>query len=194
MRQQEKNNLFLLQMAGTSGVGKSTLAQKIAQQTAAVVIDYDVIKSAALEAGTSWDMSGRVGYGASRAIAGSLLEQGTSVILDSPCRFEFIVDGGTALAAKHNIPYAFIECVLADKDELGRRMQNRKRQRSQRVAFDKAPVDAPTDAMADEAGRIIVHQTKYPKSRWLQVDTSESAEQNIEQSLAYLKGLVTDTR
>jgi predicted kinase len=45
MRNQAKNNLFLLQMAGTSGVGKSTLAQKIAQQTAAVVIDYDVIKS-----------------------------------------------------------------------------------------------------------------------------------------------------
>jgi hypothetical protein len=139
-------------------------------------------------------MSGRVGYGASRAIAGSLLEQGTSVILDSPCRFEFIVDGGTALAAKYSVPYAFIECVLADEDERRRRMQSRKRQRSQRVAFDKAPADAPTDVMTDEAGKTIMHKTKYPKSRWLQVDTSESIEQNVEQSLAYLQGLVADAR
>ena len=41
-------------MAGTSGVGKSTLAQQIATQTGAVTIDLDVIKSAALEAGTTY--------------------------------------------------------------------------------------------------------------------------------------------
>ena len=68
------------------------------------------------------------------------------------------------------------------------------RQRSQRVAFDKEPADAPTDVMANETGKTVVHKTKYPKSRWLQVDTSESIELNVEQSLAYLKGLMTDTR
>ena len=186
-----KNNLFLLQMAGTSGTGKSTLAQKIAQQTAAVVIDYDVIKSAALEAGTSWDMSGRVGYRASRAIASSLLEQGISVILDSPCRFEFIVNGGLALAAQYHIPYAFIECLLTDEDELRRRIQSRKPQRSQRVAFDKPPIDAPTDVMTNKTGKILIHQTKYPESPWLQVDTSKPITQNIKHALTYLKSLMT---
>ncbi|NHZ72668.1 MAG: AAA family ATPase [Aquificales bacterium] len=190
----ERSDLFLLQMAGTSGVGKSTLAQHVAQETTSVVIDYDVVKSAALEAGISWDMSGRVGYRASHAIAGSLLEQGISVILDSPCRFEFIVDSGVALATKHNGLYAFIECVLADENELRRRMQSRKRQRSQRVAFDEKPTDAPSDVMEDEAGKIIVPETKYPTSRWLQVDTSELVEQNVKQSLAYLKSLLANAK
>jgi len=189
-----KRDLFLLQMAGSSGVGKSTLAQKIALQTAAAVIDYDVIKSAALEAGTTWDMSGRIGYRASHAIAGSLLKQGISVVLDSPCRFEFIVDSGTALAAELSVPYAFIECMLADENELRRRMQSRKRQRSQRVAFDQAPVDAPLDVMTDEAGKINMSQTKHPKSRWLQVNTGELIEQNVEQAMLYLKELITDSR
>lgn len=176
-------------MAGTSGVGKSTLAQQIASQTDAVVVDMDVIKSAALEAGTTWDMSGRVGYRASHAIADSLLKQGFSVIFDSPCRFDFIVDSGTELAAKHKIPYAFIECVLADKNEHRRRMLNRKRQRSQRLAPDQAPTDAPTDAMVDETGNVILHETKYPKGPWLQVDTSKPMEQILEKSLAYLESI-----
>ena len=167
-----KLDQFLLQMAGTSGVGKSALAQQIASQTGAVVVDMDVIKSAALEAGTTWDMSGRVGYRASHAVADSLLHQGLSVILDSPCRFDFIVVGGTELAAKHKIPYAFIECVLTDEDELKRRVLNRKRQRSQRLAPDQAPTDAPTNAMVDETGNVILHKRnirKAPGFRWTQV-------------------------
>jgi len=176
-------------MAGTSGVGKTTLAQRIASQTGAVVVDMDVIKSAALEAGTAWDMSGRVGYRVSHALADSLLNQGFSIILDSPCRFDFIVDSGTELAAKHKIPYAFIECVLTDADELNRRMLNRKRQRSQRLAPDQAPADASTDAMMDDKGSVIAHETKYPKCPWLQVDTSEPMEQVLAKSLVYLENI-----
>jgi len=153
------------------------------------MIDLDVIKSASLEAGTTWDMSGRVGYRVSQALADSLLKQGLSVILDSPCRFDFIVESGTTLAAKHKIPYAFIECVLADEDELRRRMLNRKRQRSQRLAPDQAPADASTDAMMDDKGSVIAHETKYPKCPWLQVDTSEPMEQVLEKSLVYLENI-----
>jgi len=181
-----KNNQFLLQMAGASGVGKSTLAQRIASQTGAVVIDLDVIKSAVLEAGATWDMSGRIGYRASHAVANSLLQQSLSVILDSPCRFDFIVDSGTTLAAEHNIPYAFIECVLTEEDELRRRMLNRKPQRSQRAALNQAPTDAPTDVMVDNTGNIILYKTKYPKSSWLQVDLSEPLERVLEKALVYL--------
>jgi dephospho-CoA kinase len=37
--------MFLLQMAGYPGSGKSTLSKKIAKTTGAIVIDRDVIKS-----------------------------------------------------------------------------------------------------------------------------------------------------
>jgi cytidylate kinase len=54
--------LFLLQMAGPSGSGKSTLARALAARSGAAVVDLDVIKSAALEAGAAWDLAGRLGY------------------------------------------------------------------------------------------------------------------------------------
>lgn len=43
--------MFLLQMAGFPGSGKSTIAQLIAKHTNSIVIDRDVIKSSMLNAG-----------------------------------------------------------------------------------------------------------------------------------------------
>lgn len=181
-----KQPLFLLQMAGTSGAGKSTLARRISQHTGAVVIDYDVIKSAALDAGIGWDDAGRVGYGASRALADSLLCQGNSVILDSPCRFQQIVDAGVAIAVERGAAYGFIECVLNDERMLRQRMTTRQRHRSQRRAFDVPPPDAPHDGMADATGTIRIPETKFPTSPWLRIDTHHSVDECLERALRYL--------
>lgn len=43
--------MFLLQMAGFPGSGKSTMAEKIRKNTNAIVVDRDIIKSAMLKAG-----------------------------------------------------------------------------------------------------------------------------------------------
>lgn len=180
---------FLLQMAGASGTGKSSLALAIIQQVDAVIIDLDIVKSTALDAGTSWDMAGRIGYGVSRAIAKSILEQGKNVILDSPCRFQQIVDEGTAIASQMGVIYAFIECVLPDETLNRQRMKHRLRHRSQRVAFDRPPPDAPHDAMKDNTGKIKVPQTIYPDSPWIQVDTAQLLEVCVEEALAYLRDL-----
>ena len=45
------NRQFLLQMAGMAGSGKSALARLIGRSTKAVMLDKDVLKTAALEAG-----------------------------------------------------------------------------------------------------------------------------------------------
>ena len=174
-------------MAGTSGSGKSTLARLVGQRTGAVVIDYDVVKTAALDAGVSWDMAGLIGYGGSRAVADSLLKQGLSVILDSPCRFEQIVIEGTAIAAKHKATYAFVECILHDQAELCRRMAARSRLRSQRIAFNEPPPDAPGDVMADASGKIKIPQTKYPTTPYLRVDTRQLLENCLDTVLIYLQ-------
>lgn len=184
--------LFLLQMAGTSGAGKSTLAHLLGQRTGAATIDYDVVKSAALDAGAAWDLAGRVGYGASRALAAALLRQGHSVILDSPCRFQMIVDEGTAIARASGAAYAFVECVLGDEPELRRRMQARPRQRSQRLAFDRPPPDAPGDVLADASGTIHVPASALPPGPWLRVDTAQPIEHCLEQALRYLAEVCRD--
>ncbi len=175
--------MFLLQMAGVSGAGKSTLARLIGQHTGAVVIDYDVVKSAALEAGVTWDEAGRVGYGASRAVADSVLAQGLSVVLDSPCRFRQIVDEGLAIAKARGAAYTFIECTLLDEGLMRHRIQTRERYRSQRVAFDVPPPEAPGDP---KAVANYSHETEYPESPWLRISTQQAQEQCLALALNYL--------
>lgn len=180
---------FLLQMAGTSGAGKSALAGQIGRSTGAVVLDYDIVKSAALDAGVAWDDAGRVGYGASRALAAAVLGQGHSVILDSPARFRQIVDEGAASARACGVAYGFIECVLPNEAELRRRIAERPRQRSQRPAFDRPPPDAPGDVMADADGRIWVPASALPPGEWLRIDTSQPLGECLARALAYLQAL-----
>lgn len=183
--------LFLIQMAGRSGVGKSTLANLIAQRTGAVIIDYDIVKTAALEAGCSWDLAGAVGYGASRAIANSLLAQGTSVILDSPCRFQQIIDEGTAIATKNKAVFAFIECVHHDDAEVKRRLESRPRLRSQKRSIDVPAPDAPN---LDPSEPNLSISTKYPKSAWVQIETSQAPEKCLSDAVTYLEKLLSHSQ
>ena len=182
---------FLLQMAGISGTGKSTLARLIGQRTGAVVIDLDVVKSAALDAGAPWDLAGRIAYGASWALADSLLEQGGSVVLDSPCRFQQIVDEGSAIARRRAAVFAYIECVVADETELRRRVRHRARLRSQMHDLGVPPPDAPRDAYRAqiEAFGPAVLETKVPTSPWLRIDTSGPPDRCLARALEYLDRL-----
>ena len=183
------SGVFLLQMAGRPGAGKSTVAAQIGRRTGAVVLDLDVLKSTALDVGVEWDLVGKVGYRGGWAMAEALLEQGFSVILDSPCRFEWIVNETTAIAVRQSATYCFIECVLPDLDELGRRLRSRPRMRSQIVDVQVASPEAPTTNSAVQAlqsGDAAVSQSKYPAGPWLQLDTRENAEQSLARALAYL--------
>lgn len=181
-----KSPLFLLQMAGTSGAGKSTLAHLIGHHTGAAVVDYDVVKSAALDAGIVWDDAGRVGYGVSRALADSLLQQKISVVLDSPCHFQQIVDEGVNIAQLRGAVYTFIKCVLTDERTLRQRMLTRRRHRSQRAAFDVPPPDAPNDVIADATGTIRIPETKVPASPWIRIDTDQPVDKCLALALHYL--------
>ena len=83
-------DLFLLQMAGVPGSGKSALARLIGRATDAVVLDKDVLKTAALEAGIEEPAAGSVAYESFFALANHLLGQDRSVVLDSPSFWETI--------------------------------------------------------------------------------------------------------
>lgn len=182
--------LFLLQLAGENGVGKSTLAGGIAARTGAVVLDLDVIKSAALDAGAAWELSSRVTHAALRALADSLLGQGFSVILDHPCRFEQIWAEGIAIADRRDAAYCFIDCVLHDKTELGRRIRARSRLRSQMVDYGVSSPDAPPNAtraaLIQEQGQAFF-DTRTPPTPWLRIDTKVEPERCLESALNYLR-------
>ncbi|MCH7580762.1 MAG: ATP-binding protein, partial [Chloroflexi bacterium] len=67
------NRQFLLQMAGVPGSGKSALARLIGRGAKAVVLDKDVLKTAALEGGADEELASGVAYDTFFALAGHLL-------------------------------------------------------------------------------------------------------------------------
>lgn len=105
---------FLLQMAGVPGSGKSALARLIGRCTGAVVIDKDILKTAALEVGVAEQHAGETAYEAFFALADHMLGQGLSVILDSPSFWETIPTKGTAIATEREVRYYFIECLCTN--------------------------------------------------------------------------------
>jgi predicted kinase len=162
--------MFLLQMAGAPGSGKSTLARVIAKHTDAVMLDKDVLKSAALEADVEDDAhAGQIAYEAFFALADHLLGQGFSVVLDSPSFYESITAKGEAVAGERLVPYYFIECVCDDSEELRRRLEGRTRMRSQ-----------PAEPL-DESWETI-----GPAGAYLRIDTTQPLDRCLALALEYL--------
>ena len=160
---------FLLQMAGAPGSGKSALARLIGRCTGAVVIDKDVLKTAALEAGADESLAGSVAYEAFFTLADHLLGQGRSVILDSPSYYETISAKGAVIAQRRGLPYYFIECICPDSEVLARRLRDRPRLPSQ-----------PGEPISNE------WETIAPPGPFLRVDTTQPIERGLALALDYL--------
>lgn len=161
---------FLLQMAGPPGSGKSALARMIGRVTGAVVLDKDVIKTAALEAGAEESLAAPLAYEAFFALADHLLGQGQSVVLDSPSFWEGIPTKGARIAQERMVAYYFIECICQDEAELARRLRDRPRMASQPVE----PVDGER------------WQTIAPVGAYLRIDTTQPLDRCVELALDYL--------
>ena len=160
---------FLLQMAGEPGSGKSALARVIGRRTGAVVLDKDVLKTAALHAGAEEALAGSLAYEAFFDLAGHLLGQGLSVVLDSPSFYHTIPEKGQAVADKRGVRYHFVECMCDDKAELERRLAGRPRLDSQPGATESADRD-----------------TVAPLGAYLRVDTLQPIERCLELVLEYV--------
>lgn len=158
-------------MAGASGSGKRALARLIGRTTGAVVLDKDVLKTAALEAGVEDDQrAGAVAYEAFFALADHLLGQGLSVVLDSPSFYASIPAKGAAIAQERCVSYYFIECVCADREELARRLRDRER----------LPSNPGEEALDDE------HETVSPPGAYLRIDTTQPLERCLDVALEYI--------
>jgi predicted kinase len=163
------DQLFLLQMAGVPGSGKSALARLIGRRTGAIVIDKDVLKSAALSAGAEESLAAPLAYEAFFALADHLLGQGLAVVLDSPSFYESIPANGARIAAERCVPYYFIECFCSDFEELARRMHERPR----------LPSQSPTPFAGGS-------RTSAPGGAYLRIDTTQPIERCLALALDYL--------
>ena len=116
--------LTFIQMHGEPGSGKSTLARALGARLPAVVIDKDLIASGAILAGVPFANAGAVAYEALWLLLPSVLDQGHSVIHDSPCYWPKIEDTGRAIAARRRARYEMVE-VTADPDIVESRLATR---------------------------------------------------------------------
>ncbi len=163
---------FLLQMAGEPGSGKSTLARAIGAATGAVVLDKDVIKSAALNAGAEESLAGPLSYLVLFDLTTSLLTAGQSVVLDSPAFWPSIIEKGTAAASGAGVAYFVLECSCSDGSEVERRIAERAGMASQ-----------PTARLVDPYGIPGTARLTLPH---LVIDTRRSHDQCLQKALEYL--------
>jgi predicted kinase len=139
---------IVVQMHGVPGSGKSTIARGLAPRVDAVVLDKDVIKSALMRDGLSFERSASAAYEVYFAVAQSLLEQGRSVILDNPVMWPTVEQRWLELCEAADCPPILIECVCPDAEELQRRLATRSALASQpSVPLDlaKHPGSSPTE-------------------------------------------------
>ncbi len=134
------------------------------------MIDKDILKTAALEAGAAEDLAGGIAYDVFFSLADHLVGQGWSVVLDSPSFWETIPRRGTEIAEQRHVPYFFIECVCSDESELKRRLRERSRMVSQ-----------PGEEILDVPATTI-----KPPEAHLRVDTVQDLERCLELALDYL--------
>jgi len=179
--------LTFVQMSGAPGSGKTTVARALGQATGAVVIDHDITKSALLAADMAASLAGRASYQVLNAVARDLLQQGHSVIFDSPCFYEELLARGIELAEECGATYRYVECMLNDLNELDRRLTTRTRMPSQIAGIYAPPTAGSGKSQSGTA--LIQHwidNMKRPQSDYLTLNTAEPVEMCIARALEYV--------
>jgi predicted kinase len=179
---------IFIQMSGAPGAGKTTIAKAVAPRIGAVIIDHDISKTALLDADVPASIAGKASYGVLVAIARQLLKQGHSVIFDSPCFYEELLQRGQQLAQEVMANYLYIECVVEDLDVLNRRLEKRHRLRSQVIGVGKAPVDVSENTEVSESVfRDWIANMKRPDGVYLVLDTTRPLELCVAKAIAYIE-------
>ena len=105
-------DLTLVLMAGMPGTGKTTLALALGRTFGWPVIDKDSLKSPLLTIGVSEELAGPASYALMLEMAHDLLvQQGLSVILDSPGRFPFVLERVLDMTEQVGANLKIIRCV-----------------------------------------------------------------------------------
>lgn len=137
----DKQPPVLFLVAGLTGTGKSTFAQKIAVDYHASVINTDVVRKELLGIDTfehHFDPMNKGMYAPEKSDltyekvmerAGSLLKQKKNVVLDATFGSKKYRNMARDLAQKHDARIIFIECVCAD-DVVKKRLEERLKKKS----------------------------------------------------------------
>jgi predicted kinase len=180
--------LVFVQMSGVPGAGKTTVARAIAPSIDAIVIDHDVTKSALLSANVPVSLAGYASYMVLDALARHLLQQGQSVIFDSPCFYEELLTRGQQLAEEAGATYRYIECVAHDLDELDQRLRTRQRLPSQLAGVHVPPTEGSGKSNVDaDVFRDWMANMKRPQGTYLVLNTLHPLETYLTEVIRYVR-------
>ncbi|WP_410785440.1 AAA family ATPase [Kribbella sp. C-35] len=180
--------MFLLQMSGVPGSGKSTVAAHVVDSFGAVAVDYDVILTAVLDGGVDVAGCSKAAYEVLYAVTRSVLGQGRSVVVDSPCFWPRILNEGMEIARSHDATYRYIECQVHDWNVVDERLRRRPRLRSQRRGVSTPPVDLgdqPDDGESLFSGAS--DRVQRPADNYLQLDMHRPLSDVLPEVDLYLK-------
>jgi predicted kinase len=136
------NTPVLLLMAGLPGSGKSTLAMALGGRLGWPVLDKDTVKSTLLELGAEEDLAARASYLLLDALARDLLvDQGLSVIVDSPTSYEQAIQAAQGIVAEAGGVLQIVLC-RAPQATRARRLASRDPLPSHVVEIDQEAEDA----------------------------------------------------
>lgn len=179
---------LFIQMSGAPGSGKTTIADSLARRIGAVVIDHDVTKSALLAANVPVDLAGVASYQVLGAMAQHLLRQGFHVIFDSPCYYRELLERGQQLAQAAGANYLYIECRVADLDELDRRLCTRPSLPSQVTSVYSSPAH---ESGKTAPGAVVFQEwimgMKRPSTNYLLLDTTQPLEANLAEAISFIE-------
>jgi predicted kinase len=164
-----------IQMAGFPGSGKSTLAQALSKEIGAIVIDRDIVKTAMLKSGVTGNLLNEASYKTVYALCDFYLSIGQSVILDTPCYYDEILNTGKDIALKHGAEYKLIECQLDCFVEINNRLFSRNRLETQ--------IHITTEEQFENSRNI----SKRPnEDAFIILDTSRSISDVLLDAIAFL--------
>ena len=114
----------LLMLRGPVGIGKSALSRSLGKRLGWPIIDKDDFSDVLL---TRVESYGPLAYNSVFSVAESLLQQGFSVICDSPLRGEVGGSRAEASARQTGAELRMLDCVLSDETVWKVRLETRHR-------------------------------------------------------------------
>ncbi len=118
---------MLIVFGGLPGVGKSTLARRVAELREAAYLRVDVIESALITTGLvpAQELMGPAGYEVAQQLALSNLETGVDVVVDAVNPVAVARDGWRRVAETAAASLLFVEVICSDRSEHRRRTEQR---------------------------------------------------------------------
>lgn len=185
---------LVIQMSGAPGSGKSTMAGILRRSISqAVVIDHDVLRSTLLDSNIPFDQAAKHAYQLQWKLAQDFVKQGVSVIIDSTCNSQEVLDRGFELAKQHDYSFWYVECKVEDVDLLDQRLRTRVPMTSQRTGVDCPPPAALANgACTRENSRALfekwIKSPCRPKVNVVIVDSTGDLEERRDQILERISG------